>query len=822
MCQTSGPFSFLRTALFCTTCVATCVTGTFVCDAAESNRQWIVYIAQDKHLDYNWCGSTTEIELRMAALTDYYLEQAEQHGRRWNLDGTIWAEVYRRHRGDAGLQRLHGAIRDRRIGYAGNYAVLLWGILSTETAIRACYGAVPIERATGTDARTSLVMENPGLTWGAANILTECGFDFLGRGIYWLRAESYNRNREPYPLFWWTAPNGKRVLVRWDLYDGTQTWGGYAEAFRLAKVAGISPSAQRLQTIEGDTTPEVHAQRRAYIHQTVERYEAYGDAYPISSILLLGTGHDGWIRTDSFSKFIERFNNESDGTIRLVDARYQDFFEAAEREIQEKELTIPSLEGSFGICWEEWAAHLAGLTQDFREAERLLRLAEADHALKAVSGKVDPRTTELLQHGFQQLLVFAEHDMGGISRRLAAMSAGVRASAAVQALDIGRSLAPIPTPAPSPPASAFSPEDLTFSWQNGEVTFDEKRCAVVSLVDRDGRELVPSGKGPAFGEFVHTRYRTRARSQAVFPEPLDSPGQLTVRDVACRRSADGVEIRAAFDRNGFRVISDWFFHTAHPWIDVTYRMEDGWTDDPQTVQSCFPLTLDNPTYRYDAPGAVLVAGPKADGGDDLPGANPELFAGLTFASATDGERGVILLTPDTLLLQFGADAVRAPGYQTSDIPAQITSLPMMNLTGNDRQFGQAGRRQWTYRYRVVLVDGNRDALGPFQEAQRFATPPFLQVPGHSPAVPDLSTLEIDFAGGPLLTFKLAEDRNRLILRFWNVSSRPARGSLKLPKGWPRAERCDALERPQEPLTVADGRANFAADARGISTVALCR
>ena len=538
--------------------------------------------------------------------------------------------------------------------------------------------------------------------------------------------------------------------------------------------------------------------------------------------MLLGTGHDGWIRTDSFSKFIERFNNESDGTIRLVDARYQDFFEAAEREIQEKELTIPSLEGSFGICWEEWAAHLAGLTQDFREAERLLRLAEADHALKAVSGKVDPRTTELLQHGFQQLLVFAEHDMGGISRRLAAMSAGVRASAAVQALDIGRSLAPIPTPAPSPPASAFSPEDLTFSWQNGEVTFDEKRCAVVSLVDRDGRELVPSGKGPAFGEFVHTRYRTRARSQAVFPEPLDSPGQLTVRDVACRRSADGVEIRAAFDRNGFRVISDWFFHTAHPWIDVTYRMEDGWTDDPQTVQSCFPLTLDNPTYRYDAPGAVLVAGPKADGGDDLPGANPELFAGLTFASATDGERGVILLTPDTLLLQFGADAVRAPGYQTSDIPAQITSLPMMNLTGNDRQFGQAGRRQWTYRYRVVLVDGNRDALGPFQEAQRFATPPFLQVPGHSPAVPDLSTLEIDFAGGPLLTFKLAEDRNRLILRFWNVSSRPARGSLKLPKGWPRAERCDALERPQEPLTVADGRANFAADARGISTVALCR
>jgi len=804
-------------------CAAYVATYAYACRAAENNdRQWTVYIAQDKHLDYNWCGSTTEIELRMAALVDYYLEQAEQHGRRWNLDGTIWAEVYHRHRGDAGLERLHRAIRDGHIGYSGNYAVLLWGILSTETAIRACYGSVPIERASGTDARTALIMENPGLTWGSANILTECGFDFLGRGIYWLRAESYNRNREPCPLFWWKAPNGKRVLVHWDLYDGTRTWGGYAEAFQLAGVAGINPNAQRLQTIEGQSTPEVFAQRKSYIHQTVDRYEAYGDAYSISSILLLGTGHDGWIRTDTFSRFIERFNSESDRTIRLMDARYQDFFEAAEREIQEKELAIPTLEGSFGICWEEWAAHLAGLTRDFREAERLLRLAEADHALKAISGKVDPRTTELLQHGIGKLLVFAEHDMGGINRRLAAMSAGVRASAAVQALDIGRSLAPIPSPAPPSPASAFTQEDLTFSWQNGKVTFDEERCAIVSLADRDGRELVPSGRGPSFGEFVNTRYRTRARSQAVFPEPLDALGNMIVLDVSCRRSAGGVQIRATFDRDGFSVVSDWFFHTAHPWIDITYWIEDGWTDDPQTVQFCFPLTLDNPTYRYDAPGAVLVAGPKADGGDDLPGANPELFAGLTFTSATDGERGVILLTPDTLLQQFGAGAVRAPDYRTSDIPAQITSLPMMNLTGNDWQFGQAGQRQWTYRYRVVLVDGERDPIRPFQEAQRFATPPFLQVPGQSPAVPGLAALEIEFTGGPLLAFKLAEDRKRLILRFWNVLDRPANGSLKLPKGWTRAERCDALERPHNPLTVAEGRANFAADANGILTVAFCR
>ena len=65
--------------------------------AEESNRTWTVFIAQDKHLDYNWCGTTTEIELRIRALLDYYLDLTEQRGARWNLDGTLWSDVYRRH-----------------------------------------------------------------------------------------------------------------------------------------------------------------------------------------------------------------------------------------------------------------------------------------------------------------------------------------------------------------------------------------------------------------------------------------------------------------------------------------------------------------------------------------------------------------------------------------------------------------------------------------------------------------------------------------------------------------------------------------------------
>jgi alpha-mannosidase len=147
---------------------------------------------------------------------------------------------------------------------------------------------------------------------------------------------------------------------------------------------------------------------------------------------------------------------------------------------------------------------------------------------------------------------------------------------------------------------------------------------------------------------------------------------------------------------------------------------------------------------------------------------------------------------------------------------------MMNLTGNDWQFGQGGWNEWTFRYRIVLLNDNFDPLRAVEEAQQFAEPPFLQVPRHPPAVPGLKALDINFSGGPLLAFKVAEDNRRLILRFWNVLDGITQGSLKLPAGWSRAEICDALERPVKPLRAAESVIRFTADPLEILTVALTK
>jgi hypothetical protein len=340
------------------------------------------------------------------------------------------------------------------------------------------------------------------------------------------------------------------------------------------------------------------------------------------------------------------------------------------------------------------------------------------------------------------------------------------------------------------------------------------RCGVASILDAEKNKWVPDDSETILGEFVHTRYRSRAKAESVFPKSIDSSGEIVLRNLTCRRSKSGVEIIADFNRSGFHIESTWFFHSARPWIDMTYRLRDGWTDDPQSVEFCFPLALENPQYRYDTSGAILIAGPKDKGGDDLPGANPELFAGVTFASASSTGRTALLLTPDTLLLRFGS---KAP-----NIPAQITSMPMMNLTGNDHQFGQGGWREWTFSYRIILLDEDFDPVKAVQEAQQFATPPFLKAPGQAPVLSGLQELDIDFPGGPLLAFKTAEDNQRLILRFWNVRNHAILGSLKLPAGWTHAELCDALERPVKSLNVRKSRIRFRAEPRGILTVALSK
>jgi hypothetical protein len=57
-------------------------------------------------------------------------------------------------------------------------------------------------------------------------------------------------------------------------------------------MAGEKWNTFELQSFGERNTAEVFRKRKQFIDETVERCEAYGESYPFSSILLLGTGWD--------------------------------------------------------------------------------------------------------------------------------------------------------------------------------------------------------------------------------------------------------------------------------------------------------------------------------------------------------------------------------------------------------------------------------------------------------------------------------------------------------------------------------------------------
>ena len=234
---------------------------------------------------------------------------------------------------------------------------------------------MPIEQSTGVPAKTVWIMENPGLTWGAANILTECGFDFLGRGIYWLRAESYNPQREKIPLFWWKAPNGRQIS-----FTGTSTVTRRAGA-GTPKPSGFCnwPACDpRGATPENGlcTDSDVFEKRKAYIEATVARYEAYGNVYPVSSISF-------WERATTAGS--ARPTSVSSSTVTMPVRMAESVWSMPDIRISSRppsgrfaRRTSPSQPWRVRLAFAgKNGRDLAGPTAQFREAQRLLRLAEA-------------------------------------------------------------------------------------------------------------------------------------------------------------------------------------------------------------------------------------------------------------------------------------------------------------------------------------------------------------------------------------------------------------------------------------------------------------
>src|SRR6185503_840263 len=109
--------------------------------------------------------------------------------------------------------------------------VSCYGGMPAEAVLRSMYYAGSVERQYQLRFPLINAMENQTLPLGLGSLFAGAGAKYSWRGICNCATPlpGHFSDRE-HPLYWWTGPDGSRILMKWyPILSGPKTLGGYAE-----------------------------------------------------------------------------------------------------------------------------------------------------------------------------------------------------------------------------------------------------------------------------------------------------------------------------------------------------------------------------------------------------------------------------------------------------------------------------------------------------------------------------------------------------------------------------------------------------------------
>ena len=762
----------------------TCPQGAWTSQASlPPTRPWTIYIAQDKHLDFGWIHPVEGVLERINRLTDFALQEAHRAGFHWNFDTSIWFEEYLKARPSEAANALVEALRSGQFEMAAFNLVPFPGYMSMEEILQSLIPAQRISDTYGIAVRTASLQEVPSLPWGMISILARAGIPYLVKGAYNLR-NPHLKERQAFPLGWWEGPDGQRMLVKWDGYEDTNKWGGYAEAYKLWRAKS---NQERLQFIE----------------DTLKRYDSRSADYPVRAILLAGTGFDEYPLTCQVVDFITWFNAQGWEYPRLVDATWAMFWKDVESQIEGRPEALTVTRGDLGSTWEEWPAQLAHLSVRSRQVREITMAAQA---AAACAFPFDPQTHFLrknaLDAAWRALIAHADHNIGGI---VPAVADDMRERKATYVYSAGRESAAALESGLAVLASRVSvPQDalpglLVFNslgWESSAVV----RVMVpepgqYQVVDLAAAKEIPSefetsgawpehyvsfmaAGVPAFGTRAYSLKQVSTEkvlpastegdlnlSNAAFQLRLDPlSGALgSFYDVEQKRelvnsaagyginqflhNADGVLSTTTLQKvtkyssplasrlvvemrfpHGGSLRTTYTLYTDQPYLDIRNEIEQPASHEPQCSWFAFPMSvapgddLPGGAYFYDSPGAILHAGAIEDGGDQIPGAGMTCFCVQSFLAVQGAQGHAVVASPDAHLFQFGEHILQKPLADSNPKSSLALSNVMNNFTRNDHATNQGGQTRFVFRYRLGCGSGSLAAHAALRFAGSFARP----------------------------------------------------------------------------------------------------
>lgn len=349
-------------------------------------QQKRVYIACDDHTDFFWTADEVAYRAAFLNMLDYYVAQADaslaanaphDYQGRFAMDGAHWLWEYEHNRTPAQFAHVIDRMKSGHLSAPMTALVSCYGGAPLEAVLRGMDYAGRLERRFDYRFSLAVAMEDQTLPWGLASLWAGSGAKWSWKGICGCVSQVPSAGAREHDAYWYTGPDGQRVLMKWNTLNTNDSMGGYAEARNLPAVVNYVTSDP-----------------------------GYLARWPW---LASGCFGRGWDDLQTYTTdFMTQAQALSNASRRVITSNEEDFFADFETNYG---AALPTVDYSYGNEWELYCASMAEVSASVKRSVERLRAAEA---LVAAESWFAPNVASSLSasrdQAFEDLGVYWEHD----------------------------------------------------------------------------------------------------------------------------------------------------------------------------------------------------------------------------------------------------------------------------------------------------------------------------------------------------------------------------------------------------------------------------
>jgi hypothetical protein len=834
-------------------------------------RKWRVYVAPSSHTDIGYTDVQPKCAERHCQNIDTAIDLLKRYPDfRWNTEVAWQAENYVHSRTGQRLADFYRYAREGKIGIQALFCNELTGLCSAEEACRLTWFAHKLCHEHGIPYCSAMISDVPTQEASLPMILAGAGIRYFSSGINNDRAYNFTQMQNKCPC-WWAGPDGSRVLMMY-------TWQ-YAQADQWALTRSFEESrAQVLAKLREYEARADYPYDAVFLHGAVsdnqplnvklaEVAKEWNERYEYPKIIL---SHNA-----EFFQYIEKKYGDKLATYRGSAGTYwedgagssaretalnrraherlangEELLALADRIAGTRRYNAEEIYQAWRNCilYDEhtWGAYCSISEPDtaFTKAQWKIKAQFAEDASKqsrAILGQGKAGLASLVRTDEPALVVFNPSSWPRTDIVCARLPAGMGLAdadirceyivdtAMLLVKDVPAcgyrvlKLAPRAKQPTAPKlAPAATPAGNVIESRFYRVQFDPQTGGIVSIRDKElGQELVDPKAPFQLNQYVYVAGGNNGTRIVMNPNAPAPDLKLTGSEKASLKwhARTGLGQSMSVTRsapNTPRILSRVTVRDDIKRIDIFNFFTKKQTYAKEAVYFAFPFAAQQPTFRYEAPAAIVNANR-----DMLPGACLDWFTVQHFVEVEGRDATIAWATPDAPLVCF-QDINR--GKWQKELPlttGHLYSYVMNNYWHTNYLAGQGG--EYAFRFAITSraksdnVASARFGWGVSNEL--IAVTVKANPQGPLPQQPT-SLVSVDEPGVIVTGVKQAEEGQGLVVRLWELTGKATTAHVRLDKHIPaaKATACNLVEEPANPLEIKDGLISVPIRGSGLATV----